>query len=109
VAWTAERGIAAVILLALAFAGIAFGKAQDPLVRTALLATLAAALLAGAFDAVMLIALPAFFVPAALGVLWTPAHARPRPRWTIVILLAVIAVSAAGASASVEQLVRMTR
>src|SRR5690606_35016127 len=42
----------------------------------ALIATLAAAVVAGMFDAVLLLALPTLLVWAALGALWSPADPR---------------------------------
>jgi O-antigen ligase len=78
VAFLSERGPVAVLLLLAAFALIAWRallhllRADDPddaLAAAALLATLAAALVAGAFDAVLLLALPALLVWTTLGAL----------------------------------------
>jgi O-antigen ligase len=79
VAILSERGPIAFTLLVLAFLGIALDtlrrlRGEEGLVATALLATLAGAAVAGAFDAVLLLALPAFLVWTALGALWTPRH-----------------------------------
>ncbi|HSJ10094.1 MAG TPA: O-antigen ligase family protein [Longimicrobiales bacterium] len=82
VAFAAERGFPALLLLVGALAGIALaslrtllnaGDDDDALHAVALLATLAATVVAGLFDAVLLLALPALLVWAALGALWKPA------------------------------------
>ena len=105
VAFVSERGIPAALLLALAFGAIALGglrrvvrarDAEEGLAGAALLATVAATVIAGAFDAVLLLGLPALVVWASLGALW-PDHAgyRPHPRWrgwvaaTLLVLLAL--------------------
>lgn len=85
VAFASERGFAAMLVLAvfvLLVARDAF-RAEDRLDAATLLAVLAAACVAGAFDAVLLLALPSFFVWSALGAL-TPPHppfgdVAPRP------------------------------
>jgi hypothetical protein len=79
IALIAERGLIAVVLLALAFAGMALDalrrfRGEEGLVATALLATLAGAVVAGAFDAVLLLALPTFLVWTALGALSLSRH-----------------------------------
>ncbi len=78
VAYGSERGPAALVLLLLAFAGLgvaalhrmrAARDADEGLAALALAATLAGTLVVGAFDAVLMLALPSLLVWAALGVL----------------------------------------
>jgi hypothetical protein len=78
VAFVAERGLAATALLVLAFAGLAVAAlhrmraardADEGLAALALAAMVAGAVVVGAFDAVLLLALPALLVWAALGAL----------------------------------------
>ncbi|HET7463483.1 MAG TPA: O-antigen ligase family protein [Longimicrobium sp.] len=78
VAFASERGVAAVVLLVLAFAGLgvaalhrmrAARDADEGLAALALAATLAGTVVVGMFDAVLMLALPALLVWAALGVL----------------------------------------
>ena len=87
IAWIAERGVAAFVLIALAFLAIAmagirqlFGAqtADEGLAAAALLATVAGACVTGLFDAVLLLALPAFLVWTALGALAAPPPTRRR-------------------------------
>jgi O-antigen ligase len=124
VAFVAERGLLATILIALVFISIVWRRrsrrrpparspephstvAKDPeetLIATALLGTLAGAIVAGLFDAVLLIAVPAFLVWSALGALWTAQNSRPM-RWFVVV--PVIVIAAAGAARSAAQLVAM--
>lgn len=115
VAWMSERGFAAVALMALAFLGIAFSgirqlfaarDAEEAIVAAALLGTLAGAGVTGLFDAVLLLALPAFLVWTALGALWTPPpmYGVPKPALQI-LLLAIVLV---GAARSAAQLTAMT-
>jgi O-antigen ligase len=109
VAVAAERGFVALGVLALAFAGLAIGglhrlirarDADEALGAAALLATLVAANVAGAFDAVLLLALPSLLVWATLGALWSP---EPDGRQAISLpvrrLALVFAALAAGAGA----------
>jgi hypothetical protein len=115
VAFASERGPAAAIVIALAFIAIGWsglrrviaarGPEEGPL-AAALLATLAAVLVAGLFDAVLLLALPALLVWAALGALWIPAVAGPRTI-PLPVVLAMLAVSILGAARSTAQLVAM--
>ena len=120
IAWISERGVIAVALLVLVFGGIALhavrqlvraAGADQALVATALIGTIVATTVAGAFDAVLLIALPTFLVWTTLGALWSPRPpglaAVTRRRWPVVVMLAVIIVSAAGATRSGAQLVAM--
>jgi O-antigen ligase len=78
VAYASERGVAAVALLMLAFAGLgvaalhrmrAARDADEGLAALALAATLAGTVVVGTFDAVLMLALPSLLVWAALGVL----------------------------------------
>ena len=115
IAFIAERGPAATIVLAIAFlmiVTVAFRRlasavtAEESLQAMTLLGTLVAAGVAGAFDAVLLLALPAFFVWTALGVLWTPLESRsPALRTWLAPLLLVLCL--AGTARSIAQLVAM--
>lgn len=109
VAFVSERGIPAAALLALAFLGLVLGAvrrlrrardAEEGLAGGALLATLAATLIAGAFDAVLLLGLPTLVVWAALGALWSaePGH-RPRPHWQGWAAAGLLVILALGAGA----------
>jgi hypothetical protein len=116
VAFAAERGFPAVALLALAFLGIAAGglrrlldagDADEGLAAAALVATLAAAIVAGAFDAVLLLAVPTLFVWAAAGALWSPGPERPpaaSSRLPVLALVLVALAAGAGAARSAAQL-----
>jgi O-antigen ligase len=119
VAFISERGFPAAIMLALAVLGIA-GSAvrrligardeEEALLAMALLATLLATVVAGAFDAVLLLALPSLLVWAAVGALWSPGPTRQSPALSSFagILLIVLAVAAAlGAALSLGQLATM--
>lgn len=86
VAFASERGLPAVMMLALAFIGIGLQglrrlwRAPDcaeAVTATAMIATLVAATIAGAFDAVLLLPLPAMLVWAALGAMWSSEGSRP--------------------------------
>jgi len=114
VAWLAERGPLAFALIALAFLGIAASgvrqlfaaqSAEEGLAAAALLATVAGAAVTGLFDAVLVLALPAFLVWTALGALAAPPPTRrPLP---VVAIVAIIAVAALGAARSAAQIVAM--
>jgi O-antigen ligase len=102
IAFLSERGVVATLLLAVALLGIAL-KSKDP----ALWAVLAAAIVTGLFDAVLLLALPGFIVWAALGALGgsggeAPAAVVP---WPLTLLL--ILVSLAGTARSAAQIAAM--
>jgi hypothetical protein len=107
VAFVAERGAAATLLLVLAFIGMAL-RAGRHLLRTyepdeafssaALIALLVATGIAGMFDAVLLVALPSLLVWTALGALW-PAEPLPEGRAGPAVLLVLLAVLAGAASA----------
>jgi hypothetical protein len=95
-----ERGIVAAVLIALVFIGIAI-TARD----ATLLATIAAAIVAGLFDAVLLLAVPTLIVWTAIGALWSPPPTM-RPMRALIVV-AAIAVSALGAFRSASQVVAM--
>lgn len=119
IAFVAERGPVAAILLALALLGIAAGgvrrlvgarDADEGLAAATLLATVVAAGVAGAFDAVLLLALPTLFVWAALGVLWDPEVERPAVSGSSLPAFALVVVALAsgmGAARSAAQLAAM--
>lgn len=119
VAVAAERGFVALGVLLLAMAGLAIGgvhrlvrarDADEALSAAALLATLVAANVAGAFDAVLLLALPSLLVWATLGALWAP---DPEGRQAVslpvrrIALLAAALAAGAGAARSGAQLAGM--
>lgn len=89
IAFVSERGFAATILLGLALLTIATGglkrmwaatDVSEALASAALLATLAAAVVAGLFDAVLLLPIPALIVWTSLGALNpTPPQPLPQP------------------------------
>jgi O-antigen ligase len=118
VAFVAERGFIASLMLCLALLGIAIRAirqlvredADEALGATALLATLAATCVAGLFDAVLLLALPGLLVFAALGALW-PTTARPhtpRPSAGAAAAMLVLSfVAAIGALRSAAQVTAM--
>ena len=115
IAAISERGIAAFVLLALAFLALttaALGQlrravdVQDALNAAALVGILAGAVVAGTFDAVLLLAIPAMIVWTALGALSAHMEAPPRPTWRF-IFVAVLAISIAGAVRSAAQVVAM--
>lgn len=109
VAFVSERGFAAAAILAAALvmmafhsfrrrAGIAadeqFGAVDDSLVGATMLASLAAACVAGLFDAVLLLPLPAFLVWTTLGALSPPADPPPPDRSRFGLAAAVLIVFA---------------
>jgi O-antigen ligase len=119
VAFVAERGPIAAILLGLFFLGIirlgfrqlfSAPDADSALAAVALLGVIAGALVSGLFDAVLLTAVPGYIVFAAIGALISTAPAivpatSSSSRSSIFILL--IVVSAVGAWRSGSQLVAM--
>ena len=116
IAYISERGPAAAVILGLAFLAIVAAgfralrtaiEPSDALRSVALIATVAAALIAGAFDAVLLLGLPTLIVWAAIGSL-TPPPAMPvaSSRLSLVpIALAILAL--AGAFRSTAQIIAM--
>ncbi|HEX3582755.1 MAG TPA: O-antigen ligase family protein [Thermoanaerobaculia bacterium] len=118
VAFVSERGIAATILLGLFFLGVirgAFGQlfsapdADSAIAGAALLGVVAGALVSGLFDAVLLTAVPAYLVFGAIGALLSvaPAILPAKRSGNLLLLLALILVSTAGAYRSASQLVAM--
>jgi len=104
IAFISERGLAATILLGLAMLGIAMSAFQrEGLEGVTLFATLAGAVIAGAFDAVLLLALPTFLIWTALGALSPPREGANR----VLVVAAVVIVSAIGVARSAAQLVAM--
>jgi len=120
VAFLAERGLPAFLLLAGALVALALGAlrrmraardADEGLVALTLLATLAAVAVVGAFDAVLLLALPALLVWTALGALSGPEDLRPvaaAPGVRVAALLLVALAAGAGAAKSAAQLAAMS-
>lgn len=103
IAAISERGPVAAVLLGLVFVTLFFRKSNDGLERAALLATITGALVAGLFDAVLLLAIPAFIVWTALGALSCPDEA-PRRQWIVIL---VLLVSLLGVFRSASQLIAM--
>jgi len=115
IACISERGITAFVLLALVFLRFAStglkqlfraADAQEALAAAALLAIVAGAVIAGTFDAVLLLAVPAFLVWAAIGALWIPEETSPHPSWRFA-LLAFLALSIYGVVRSASQIMAM--
>jgi O-antigen ligase len=113
VAFIAERGMPAALLLALAFIGMAMRAVRqllrayerdEALTAAALLAVLLAAAVAGLFDAVLLVALPSLLVWAALGALWPPDPYRLSGGASAMVLVAVGLLAGAAAVRSGAQL-----
>lgn len=116
IAFISERGLAAAVVLAMALLGIVMtglrsmrvaAESDDALASAALIATVAGACVAGAFDAVLLLPLPAFVVWTALGALaGGDVPAPPRHRVTLATVT-LLAVALLGAARSAAQLVAM--
>jgi O-antigen ligase len=107
VAFIAERGFIAAAVLALVFVWMIFQRGDvDPLHSATRIATLVAAGVAGAFDAVLLLALPTLLVWTALGAL-APSEARPARRWSVPAGLLVLLIAILGAVRSASQLTAM--
>ena len=116
VTYVSERGVVTTALLLLVFFAIAMHglrqlvRAQtlnDAIAGAALIATLIAANIAGAFDAVMLLAVPTLLVWAALGALYSPVETSGRPaRASALLVLAFVAL--VGAVRSGAQLYGMS-
>jgi hypothetical protein len=116
VAFVSERGFVAAGLLVLAIVGIAAVNAKrvlrahtpgEALEAAALLATLAATVIAGVFDAVLLLALPAQLAWTAIGALGVPASGgRMEGARNFVFVIALL-ISAVGAARSVAQIAAM--
>ncbi len=115
VACIAERGIAAFVLLVLVFIRLAKAGLKQlregvdvpaGLAAVSLLGIAAGAVVAGTFDAVLLLAIPAFLVWAAVGALLVPQEESPKPvlRFAFVALLVLPIM---GVVRSTEQLMAM--
>lgn len=114
VAYITERGMVGAGLLALFFGSIGLSAfralrrattSEAALPPVALLAVLVAALTAGAFDAVLLLALPTFIVWTALGLLDDSSSARPLQRGvSVAAIVVVLAMVIGGAVRSAAQL-----
>jgi O-antigen ligase len=122
IAYISERGLIATIALAFAMVGIIISALRrlrtsmdgdDALAAAAAIATIAAAAVAGTFDAVLLLALPAMFVWAALGALSDPHDMRAALRFTgerartAILAIAVLLGAGVGAVHSVMELTGM--
>jgi len=108
IAFIAERGIVATALLALALLSIALAAMRRLTAETAtLLALLAAVVVAGMFDAVLLLALPTLLVWPLLGALMPDAGLEQR-KGSYAIALVLIICAAAGAARSAAQLASMS-
>jgi hypothetical protein len=119
VAFISERGFIAAAVLLFAFFAMTVQslkriwrvqESDDALEAIAVIALLAATTVAGAFDAVLLLALPTLIVWPALGALWVPSPDRvvtePPKRRTLTIAVVAIVV-AIGALRSAAQLYAM--
>ena len=102
IAMISERGAAAFLLMALVIVSLALAAfrrmrgASNPdeaLEATALLGTVGAAALAGLFDAVLLLAVPAFLVWSTIGALWQGG--APLSRFPIRVAVLLVALLAA--------------
>jgi O-antigen ligase len=99
IAFISERGWAAFVLLALVFVALARNgfrrlrnaiDAPDALAAASLLAIVAGVVVAGTFDAVLLLAVPAFLVWTALGALDISADRFARPAAKAALVATVI-------------------
>lgn len=120
IAFVSERGVPAFACLVLALVGLGVGallampgadRAEKLMPPVALLATLAATAVVGAFDAVLLLPAPALVIWALLGVLATPARARreialdgARGRWLLVVVLVLGAIAVARGAAQARSM-----
>jgi hypothetical protein len=117
VAYLTERGAVAAALLLAAFLVMSVralrqlfraDEATSALHATALLATIAATLVTGAFDAVLLLGLPTLLVWATLGALLPPPQALTEARLARALPLVItIVMAAAGTLRSGAQLISM--
>lgn len=110
IAFLAERGLGATMLLAFVLLVIAHGafrqlRTEHALPAAALLGLLAGTAITGGLDAVLLLGLPTLLVWTAIGALWTPPpDHRFLPR---AATLAVIALAGTGVWRSAAQLTAM--
>lgn len=118
VAFVSERGLVAAGLLMLFFASVALAglrrllnafDLEEGLLAVALVAMVAGAIVTGAFDAVLLLALPAFFVWPAIGALSVPVRPDGTGRRfaATLIVLVLLAMSGIGAARSAMQIAAM--
>jgi O-antigen ligase len=110
VAFVSERGFAAaallgIVLVMLFVRGFRSLRTGDALEAATLLATIAAAVVAGAFDAVLLLAFPSFVVWTALGALQSREYESGGAASALHIVL--LLVSLLGAVRSTAQLIAM--
>jgi O-antigen ligase len=114
IAFLSERGFAAGLLVIGVFAAFALTSLRramraidfdDALFAATLVALAVAASVAGTFDAVLVLALPAFVIWTAIGALWTPPATTQRPR--ALLMLIVVVLSLAGMVRSGAQLAAM--
>lgn len=114
IAFVSERGPLAALLLVVIFAGVAISgirravratDADDAVAGVVLAATAAAAVVAGAFDAVLLLPLPAFIIWSAFGALVPSRATQSSPR--VLLLLLVLVLPLIGVLRSTAQLVAM--
>jgi hypothetical protein len=114
IAFLSERGFVAGLLIVAIFAAFALGglrraiaatEVDDALLAATLVATAVAAAVVGTFDAVLLLALPAFVIWTALGALHLPRPTARSPRALLLVL--AIALACAGMLRSGAQLVAM--
>lgn len=113
IAFVSERGPIAAIVLAVAFLLMSAGairqlrdaiEIDDALLAAALLGVIVGVGVTGMFDAVLLLALPAFLVWTTLGALYVPPHALPASR---AIAIALVVLAGLGAARSAVQLTAM--
>ena len=109
VAFASERGFTAALVLLAVFAILAWSSlkrlvhatdADDALLATALIATIAGALVAGAFDAVLMLALPSLLVWTAIGAMLPklepdPLLEPPKPSNVAPLVALILALLAA--------------
>jgi hypothetical protein len=107
IAFLAERGLAATALLALALFSIVRSRDVDTITRAALVATIAAAITAGMFDAVLLLAAPSLLVWATIGAASPLIEPAGRTFPPIVAVIAVV-IAAVGVFRSGSQLIAMS-
>lgn len=116
VAFVSERGLVAAGLLVVAIVGIATVNIRrvwtvptsgEALGAAALLGTLTATVVAGLFDAVLLLALPTQMAWTAIGALGAPASGRRMDGARTFVFVIALLVSAVGAGRSVAQIAAM--
>lgn len=102
VAFVSERGFIGTILMIIIVVMIAL-RPEPGLAAAALLAALAAAMLCGLFDAVLILPLPALLAWASFGALWRSGQGSSHKP----LLIAVLVVCAFGVARSTAQLTAM--